>query len=269
MARHAVCVGDPRALVAQLCRYRDRPIRYGRASLSRRVQLAFTLLGLSLVVACGGSVVGEPGGVAGAGPGAEGGAPGSAGASTPSAGSGNSGNVGSSPGGAPSSAGAGGEAGATSVCQIDGQPHAIGERFACGCNTCWCEADGTISSTLVECHDRCEYAGKSYRLGETFPAEDGCNQCACEEFGQVSCTEALCSCYPEKEWNRHYAGLSAADCASIDYACPANTVAFSAADCGCGCEQDSDCPAWIDCEPGANNGCEMLKAQCPYSDVAY
>jgi hypothetical protein len=236
-----------------------------------KIRLALALLGLMAVVACGGTV-GSERGTAGAGPGAQGGAPGSAGAPMPSAGSGNSGNVGSNPGGAPSAGGGGGEAGeggSTGTCLVDGVEHAIGERFACDCNTCWCETDGTISTTLIACNvNRCEYAGQSYAVGEAFPSQDGCNECYCEQFGQVSCTAAFCGCHPDKEWFREYVGLDARTCSLIDYVCPANTVTFHTP-CGCGCEQDSACPASIDCEPGADNGCEILKAHCPYSQVAY
>ncbi len=38
-------------------------------------------------------------------------------------------------------------------CEVDGQSYSSGETFECddGCNTCRCEADGTISSTLRAC----------------------------------------------------------------------------------------------------------------------
>ena len=235
--------------------------------MMQRIGSLAPLLALAMVVACGGNAKVEPGGAA------LGGAPGrgsaSAGSPAASAGAGHSG-VGGGSGGAPPvvgppGEGEGGGAGAAETCWAEGSHHAIGERFACNCNTCWCNADGTVSSTLIECND-CSYGSETYGIGETFPAHDGCNQCACETSG-VSCTEKACACDPDQEWYRRYAARSPEACRSSDYACPANTTLFGN-DCGCGCQQASNCPKVIDCEPGANNGCESLKAECPYSDVA-
>lgn len=40
---------------------------------------------------------------------------------------------------------------------------------------------------------RCEYNGKSYRVGETFTADDGCNTCSCGENGMAACTLKFCA----------------------------------------------------------------------------
>jgi Pacifastin inhibitor (LCMII) len=40
--------------------------------------------------------------------------------------------------------------------------------------------------------DSCDYAGKRYREGDSFPDADGCNTCFCEAGGGVACTLALC-----------------------------------------------------------------------------
>jgi len=50
------------------------------------------------------------------------------------------------------------------------------------------------------------------------------------------------------ETNRRYVGKSPEECAAIRFRCEANTTAFSN-ECGCGCEQDPSCPAWVDCMP--------------------
>ncbi len=39
--------------------------------------------------------------------------------------------------------------------------------------------------------DSCQYDGKSYKSGESFPAEDGCNSCTCKN-GKVRCTLMAC-----------------------------------------------------------------------------
>lgn len=38
----------------------------------------------------------------------------------------------------------------------------------------------------------CEYQGKSYRAGESFPDSDGCNTCTCNAGG-IACTELACA----------------------------------------------------------------------------
>jgi len=37
----------------------------------------------------------------------------------------------------------------------------------------------------------CQYNGKTYKSGESFPSTDGCNSCGCEN-GQVACTMMWC-----------------------------------------------------------------------------
>lgn len=37
----------------------------------------------------------------------------------------------------------------------------------------------------------CNYEGKTYKVGNSFPASDGCNSCSCEN-GNVICTEMAC-----------------------------------------------------------------------------
>jgi|GEM_PF-1726199 len=41
----------------------------------------------------------------------------------------------------------------------------------------------------------CDYEGKGYAVGDTFPAGDGCNSCSCGERGVVQCT--LVGCEPD------------------------------------------------------------------------
>lgn len=40
----------------------------------------------------------------------------------------------------------------------------------------------------------CQYYGKWYSVGESFPATDGCNSCLCADVGQLSCTAMVCGC---------------------------------------------------------------------------
>ena len=38
----------------------------------------------------------------------------------------------------------------------------------------------------------CRHGGKTYDVGDSFPAEDGCNTCTCEKGGGVACTQIGC-----------------------------------------------------------------------------
>jgi len=126
--------------------------------------------------------------------------------------------------------------------------------------------------------ESCEHNGKSYAVGEKFPAGDGCNQCTCGERGEAQCTLLGCNSGPScKVGGATYAvgervsddGCNTCTCSSsgdvlcTQRACPpepascealsnelATTLAnvqkcSSAADCGqpipgssCGCTRD-------------------------------
>lgn len=38
----------------------------------------------------------------------------------------------------------------------------------------------------------CDYGGKRYDVGASFPSTDGCNTCSCSSGGMVACTEKAC-----------------------------------------------------------------------------
>lgn len=50
----------------------------------------------------------------------------------------------------------------------------------------------------------CEYDGKTYAVGDSFPAGDGCNSCACTEDGEAACT--LIGCGPNEPGTCEYDG---------------------------------------------------------------
>jgi len=154
-------------------------------------------------------------------------------------------------------------------CFYAGTYYQPGESFPAtdGCNKCTCGVDGSVSCTEMACPPACVYGGVSYAVGETFPALDGCNTCSCSAPKVVSCTTKPCAaCNPASEWWRNYVATDPAKCALIDYVCPENTQSFSNS-CGCGCQQDPNCPKVIDCMPPAD--CTAAKKKCPYSGVAY
>lgn len=225
-----------------------------------RFRLTFAWLSWAAVVACGGTAKVESG------------AAGSSGSLTAPSSSGSSGVGAYSDGGSVAVGGqigisVGGEPGSGGgACAVDGTVYLVGQPFACGCNTCRCEADGSISSGANGCKI-CVYQGELHAPGEKFPDRDGCNECECSSAGEVSCTEKACECQPEKEWYRRYATRSANECSLIDFVCAANTTHFTNG-CGCGCEELLDCPRWIDCEPG-NPSCSTMMKRCPFSPGAF
>lgn len=61
-----------------------------------------------------------------------------------------------------------------------------------GCGDIELEADdpGLGINGIVKSH--CEYEGKKYAPGDSFPAPDGCNTCGCNPDGTVACTAMFC-----------------------------------------------------------------------------
>lgn len=141
------------------------------------------------------------------------------------------------------------------------------EAAECGGQGCDCVAPNTVECEgppLVECY----YDGEAYCVGDfVFIVTNGCGQyCDCIFDGTFDCGyDAPCVCNPNEEWWRSYVATDPDQCDLIDYLCPANTGGFSN-ECGCGCEQDANCPEWLDCEPPTD--CSSLMAACPYSKVA-
>jgi hypothetical protein len=180
------------------------------------------------------------------------------------------GGVGGGVGGVGGGVATGGTTGA-GMCLFEGRWYGVGESFvaADGCNKCGCDADGTVSCSLLPCPPPagCIYEGRTYALGASFPSSDGCNTCTCYEGGAVGCTTMACVCDPTAEWYRHYVATSPSQCELIDYECPANTTYFGN-DCGCGCEQDRSCPQWFDCMEGSACDPVAIKQKCPYSGIA-
>ncbi|HQY64530.1 MAG: hypothetical protein IPF92_07140 [Myxococcales bacterium] len=116
----------------------------------------------------------------------------------------------------------------------------------------------------------CTYGGAQHAVGDSFPSTDGCNTCTCGESGAVGCTKRACAptCDPAAEPNRKYRG-NPEQCMLMRFACDPGTSYFSSA-CGCGCEQPSDCPAFINCMPGPGvPSCGPARARCPFTPVAY
>jgi hypothetical protein len=122
----------------------------------------------------------------------------------------------------------------------------------------------------------CVYEGAVYTQGEMFEARDNCNKCACsmdkDSNVVVLCTDfADCKCNPGTEPYRDYVASDPMKCQLLDYVCPEYTTAFTN-DCGCGCEQGTECPDVFDCTPDPMTGKAACDAtamvRCPFSTIA-
>ena len=75
------------------------------------------------------------------------------------------------------------------------------------------------------------------------------------------------ACNPEDEYQRRYVASSPSTCAMILYSCPDTTISFQN-DWGCGGEQSSSCPPFVNCMPGSGDTdplCDTSSADCPYT----
>ena len=80
------------------------------------------------------------------------------------------------------------ELGRGGPCTYDGVEHdGLGDFLAVDrCNACRCAKGGVICTKLACVPPgpppltACEYGGKTYSIGESFPSTDGCNTCFCD-----------------------------------------------------------------------------------------
>lgn len=85
-----------------------------------------------------------------------------------------------------------GGCGGPSTCEYDGKVYQHGDSFPSSDGCNSCSCDaGRVACTLKACVKSCVYNGKTYNHGDSFPSSDGCNTCGCSN-GAVSCTEKAC-----------------------------------------------------------------------------
>ncbi|MBI4509230.1 MAG: protease complex subunit PrcB family protein [Deltaproteobacteria bacterium] len=145
----------------------------------------------------------------------------------------------------------------------------ISDTVACIAQPCAGKAAACENGACVVVEGKyCEYNGRRYKVGESFPADDGCNRCSCLESGFVACTERACPVECDyNNYNKKWLSKSFEECTRMgDYMCVDGTKSFVNS-CGCGCEQPADCPEWINCMPPRD--CSAERARCPFSQVAW
>ena len=132
----------------------------------------------------------------------------------------------------------------------------------------------------AECYAKTVCCETGYCMRQQ-PICDGIPTCQEGESEVTECPEgwsctlrALCGavitclkddvCDPTVQPNRDYVASSEAECATVDYSCPEHTTSFTD-ECGCGCEQPSTCPGWLDCAPGGLLDPLCSSGECPYT----
>jgi len=233
---------------------------------------------LLLLGACGGAAEGNPDSESGGA--AQGGLPGAGGSSAGKGGAGSGGMQGTpTKGGAPGNGGAAsggaGSGGATGGCCLaiaicDDGDRELKDGEVCNpdagcytrticCSTIRCVRDTPQCDAIPTCDP-----GDKQIMGECPPSLQCYSRSLCGNT--VNCVDTACD--PATEHNRKYVATSPEKCALIDFSCPANTQYFGN-DCGCGCEQDSSCPEFVNCQPRIDDVplsplCSD-KLTCPYT----
>jgi hypothetical protein len=122
-----------------------------------------------------------------------------------------------------------------------------------GCNTCTCQQDGSSACTEKACeppsNKGCDYKGKHYDAGDSFPSDDGCNTCNCSDNGAVGCTKRACI--------KTCGGLQGAQCAKGQYC-------EFAADAQCGAADQTGT-----CQPPPEAWDTQYAPVCGCDDVTY
>eukprot|EP00105_Crassostrea_gigas_P010252 XP_011425455.1 PREDICTED: kielin/chordin-like protein [Crassostrea gigas] len=96
--------------------------------------------------------------------------------------------------------------GHSQVCTYEGKTYNVGQKFPAGDD---CNTCTCKSRGRVSCSKKtcfCDYNGQKYKVGQKFPAGDGCNQCSCKSNGRVSCTEKACIKYCDHNGQKYKVG---------------------------------------------------------------
>lgn len=128
------------------------------------------------------------------------------------------------------------------------------------CSTVWCMEEQAACDAIPVCLE-----------GETevpeCPEDASCvKRALCGTV--IVCQQGALECDHEANVHLHYVGDSPQECQVIDYSCPEYTTGFSNG-CGCGCEQPSSCPEFLDCEPGGSVDPLCNSEECPYTPRAF
>jgi hypothetical protein len=138
------------------------------------------------------------------------------------------------------------------------------------CSTIWCRRDPTCTLQGAPCqpgeaqignNTTCPKGGTCYQRAICGNVVT-CFASSAQDAGASA--DAGCSGPPPR--GVHYVSTSLQKCAVIDYACPAGTTGYGDS-CGCGCQQNSNCPDYVNCQPGPGPTSALCadNSICPYS----
>ncbi|EYF03289.1 hypothetical protein [Chondromyces apiculatus] len=160
--------------------------------------------------------------------------------------------------------------GGDGTCNYDGETYDAGENFPAGdgCNTCFCDSDGSVGCTLAACDEPpgvCDTPQGPIAAGESYSSD--CNTCTCQPSGDVACTAIGCvdTCYYEGEM--YHVGESFPDADSCNTCTCMDDGNVACTDTACACDPDTEWYRdYVSLDPAQ---CEVIDYNCPEHTSAF
>lgn len=126
------------------------------------------------------------------------------------------------------------------------------------CSTVWCMKQQPLCDASPTC------AADETQVATCLEGRVCVKRVLCGDV--ITCQKVESFCDLGQQPNREYVGQGS-ECIDVDLACPEHTTPFDEP-CGCGCEQPSSCPEYVDCEPGGELDPLCESNECPFTTRA-
>lgn len=126
------------------------------------------------------------------------------------------------------------------------------------CSTVWCMKQQPLCDAVPTC------ASDETQVDACVEGRTCVKRALCGEV--ITCQKLESFCNPDQDPNRHYVAQGS-DCQDLLFECPEHTSIFFES-CGCGCEQPSSCPEYVDCMPGGEIDPLCESDECPFTTRA-